>query len=354
MSAGNETVPGRARLRWRQLRWSTRLCLVAFVVLLLGAGLELMSRLWWRTSRGVRRLDVEAVYRANYPEIEASGIDAMPPSHSDGRFEVLLLGGSVLHRTCGDIGPRLEARLAEKLGRPVRVLNLAHPGRTTRDSLLKYQRLGDRHFDLVLLYHGINDSFVNNCPPGAFRADYGHVPHIAQLQALDHHPEFPWLAAPYTVEYAGLRVANRWAVLPGPRHRWMHYGSDLRTPPAFEANVEAVAAIAASRGDRLLLATYAYHLPPDYSEEAFRAKQLDYDLHACAASTWGLPENIARAIDAHNEAVRNVGARRGLPVIDVNGRMPHSRLCFNDPCHLNAEGCRRFVEMVVEQVEAGN
>jgi hypothetical protein len=339
------------RIRWRELRLATKLLFVAFVSLLMTCCLEAGARIYWWRAKGVARITPEAIWRTTYQELADSGIDEVAPYHADGSFDVLLLGGSVMHYKCGDIAPRFHAQLEKNLGPPVRVVNLTYPGRTSRDSLMKYARLRDRRFDLVVFYHGINDAFLNNCPPGAFRPDYCGVPHIGQMQALDRHPEVSWFALPYTATYVSITLGDRWNLTNGPRHRWEHFGSDVRTPPAFEANLDAVARIAERRGDPLLLATFAYYFPVNYSEKAFKAKTLDYDQHLCAASTWGEPANLARAIDAQNEAVRGVAARHGTLFADIANRLPAGRICFNDPCHLNAEGCRQFVDLIVEAAD---
>jgi GDSL-like Lipase/Acylhydrolase family len=343
--------PAQRRITWRQLRLTTKLCLVALFLLLLTGGLEVIARLYWWRVKHVFPITPEAVWRTTYHEVATSGIDGVAPNHGDGTFDVLLLGGSVLHASFGDIASRLQTRLAEKLGRPVRVINLAFHGRTSAESRMKYERLADRRFDLVVLYHGINDAFLNNCPPGAFRADYTHVRHIAQMKALDRHPEIRWFVLPYTLGYVARNVADRWALDGCPRSRWSHYAADLRTPPAFEANLEAVAQAAERRGDPLLLATFAYHLPEDYTDEAFQAKRLSYDKHLYRAACWGEPQHLRRALDAHNNAVRAVAARHGALFADVAGQLPHGKLCFDDPCHLNAEGCRRFVELIVASAD---
>jgi hypothetical protein len=342
----------RPRLAWRQLRLSSKLLVVAVPLLLLTAGLEVSARFYWWRVKGVAVVGQEALWRTAYVELPGSGIDDVAPHHADDAFDVLLLGGSVLHHSCGDVGPRLQPRMQEMLKRPVRVVNIAYPGRTSCDSRMKYARLEDRRFDLVVFYHGINDAFLNNCRPGTFRADYSSVRHIAQMRALQRHPEVRWLALPYTARYIALNLADRWDLLGGPRHRHSHFGGDLRTPPAFEANLEAVVATAARRGDPLLLATFAYHLPANYTEEDFQAGRLDYDRPGCPARTWGEPAHLARAIDAHNAATRRVAARHGTLFADVAQRLPGGRLCFRDPCHFNAEGCRRWVELIVEAAQA--
>lgn len=340
----------RRRLRWRQLRLSLRLCVLGLALLFLVAGLEGIARFYWWRVKGVARVGNEAIWRTTYTEVATSGLDSVAAYHGDRSFDVLLLGGSVLHHRCGDIAPRLRQRLEQKVGRSVRVINFAYPGRTSAESLMKYARLEDRRFDLVLLYDNINDAYLNNAPASDYRADYAHVRHIAQMRALDRHPEVGWFALPYTAQYVALNLGDRWGLTRG---KWdMCNGAEVRTLPAFEANVEGVAELAERRGDPLLLATFAYHLPPDYTLAAFKAHQLDYARHLCPAETWGAPANLLRALKVHNEAIRRVAGRRKTLFVDVAGRLPCGRLCFDDPCHLTPEGCRQFVELIVEAVPA--
>jgi hypothetical protein len=355
----NGTPAPRMHTRWRQLRLSRKVCIVGLALLLLLAGLEGIARLYWWRAKGVLRLGREAIWRTTYPEVAASGIDSVAPYHGDRSFDVLLLGASVLYPKCGDIAVRLRDRLAEKLGRPVRVINLAYPGRTSVESRMKYARLKDRRFDLVLFYEAINDAYLNNCPPGEFRADYTHVRHIAQMRALEQHPEVGWFVLPYTAQYLAINSADgaaRWRLGTNIRtwDRWdMRYGGDLRTPPSYEANLEAVADLAERRGDPLLLATFASYIPSNYSLEAFQAHQLDYAGHVCPVETWGTPAHVRRAIGVHNQAARRVAAHRGTLFVDVANRLPPGRLYFDDPCHLTQEGCRQFVELVVQGLEPG-
>ena len=57
----------------------------------------------------------------------------------------------------------------------------------------------DKRWDLVLVYHGINDVVLNNCPPGAFRADYSIAYRRYGMQYdLKRHPEVGYFALPYT------------------------------------------------------------------------------------------------------------------------------------------------------------
>jgi len=295
----------------------------------------------------------DLLWCAFFPELKESNLASVAPHHRDDTFDVLLLGGSVLHHGFGDVAERLREGLEAKLGRKVRVVNLANLGHTTRDSLNKYQRLTDKRFDLVLVYHGINDVRLNDTPPGAFRADYSHHTRFAQIAAIDRHRELPYLSFPYTTYYLLSSLADRWHLTDRPRPEFVSYGKDIRTPPAFEANMEAIAAIARERGDRLLLLTYAYHIPADYTEEAFLAGKLDYGGGRMSVEGWGEPANVVKTIDLHNAATRRVAARHPEVLFrDQAALMPRKGTYFNDPCHFTKAGCERFVENVLAGLDS--
>ena len=45
---------------------------------------------------------------------------------------------------------------------------------TTLDSYLKHKALHNKTFDVVVIYHGINEVRANNSPPEIFKPDYSH------------------------------------------------------------------------------------------------------------------------------------------------------------------------------------
>jgi hypothetical protein len=104
----------------------------------------------------------------------------------------------------------VEQSLLEQLAftghRNVRVFNLSMPALTSRDGWLQYAAIGEGRFDLVMVYHGINDARANNAPPEIFREDYSHYSWyeiVNMLSAYHHRAHF---ALPYTVRYLGLRA----------------------------------------------------------------------------------------------------------------------------------------------------
>jgi hypothetical protein len=68
----------------------------------------------------------------------------------------------------------LDEKLNYRASRTACIHNASHPAHTSLDSLYKYRELQDKSFDLVIIYHGINKTRANNCPPHVFQADYSH------------------------------------------------------------------------------------------------------------------------------------------------------------------------------------
>jgi hypothetical protein len=260
----------------------------------------------------------------------------------------------VLHPAWGNVEQELRERLTLRLRRPVVTYNLAEIGHTTRDSRLKYEALFGRRFDLLLVYHGINDARANNVPPERFAADYSHYAWYEVVNAVAAHRTGLPLALPSTFDFLATRFKEatglvEYVPLLTPRPAWLAYGGDVKTAASFDANLDAILDAAHARGDRVLLATFATYVAPNYSPEAFAAHGLDYALHLSPIELWGLPANVVAAVDRHNQVVRAVAARHpDVPMVDQAERMPRGGAYFNDVCHLTAIGSSRFVDGLLE------
>jgi hypothetical protein len=341
----------RAPRRWRDLHWSTKLCLLATGLGLLLAGAEVSARLYWMLGRKTPFFGTQRIWRTYFPEVAESLVDQAPAARRDAPFAVLVLGPSVWHPFFGDLGARLEKGLAHKLGRPVRVYNASYPTRNSRDALVLYRHLADHRFHLVLVYHGINDAAMNNCPASLYRNDYTHVARYKSLQLLEHHPEHPWLAFPFTLLDHFNRGAMKFGLVDEASLKYIELGNEVKTPPAFRANLEAILALARERGDPVLLTTFAYYLPGNYSQEAMLAHRLDYARHLAPVEMWGPPRGVTRTVNAHNAIVRDLAAHTpDVRFVDLARLMPASGRYYNDPCHLSARGCRAMAKLLLEHV----
>jgi hypothetical protein len=325
---------------------------LAFVLLCL-ASLELGARLFWR-ARGVPFRHPERVLQAFYPGL--AKVDAHDPKWAAGRMHVLLLGGSTLHPHWGTVQEELREQLAYAGHRDVRIFNLAAPGLTSRDSRLAYEAIGAERFDLVVVYDGINEARANNVPPELFRDDYGHYGWYEIVNALAAHQGRARFALPYTLQYVGLRLrqvlfSSRYVPRNGPRADWLQYGDTVRTAAPLEANLRAILERASSRGEPVLLMTFAMWIPDDYSLERFKAAGLGYGLHLAPLEMWGAPLQVRHAVDVHNAVIRGVAREHpSARFVDQAARLGGNAHWFNDPCHLSLRGARRFVHNLLPAV----
>ena len=352
-------------IRHRAWPWTCARLFLSALLCVVAA--EATARGFWRLCCGVPLLRPAQILYAYYPELGASGeLPEAPPARAQTRpvrgdefYDVLLLGGSVLHKSWGSVETELREQLAALGHRDVRIFNLAMPAHTSRDSLLKYAALKDERFDLVIFYHGINEARVNNAPPDVFREDYGHYSWYALVNTLAPYHGSAYFALPYTLRYLAIAARsyltkNRFVSTYEVRKEWTRYGKDPRSAAAFSRNVSALLELASQRGERLVLMTFALYIPENYSRKAFTEKQLDYRLHRAPIEWWGLPEHVMNAVSAHNQILRGVPARHEqVLLVDQASLMPGSALYFNDPCHLTAAGAARFVENVLAVLAPG-
>lgn len=297
-----------------------------------------------------------SLYASFYPEV--AELQRGVSTEDEPCFDILILAGSVLHPDYGDVAERLRQRAREQTGQCVRVHNLAEAAHTSLDSLIKYQHLGARHFDLVVLYHGINEVRANNCPADQFREDYSHFAWYKLIHEAEGGAASRWWVLPYTVKFVALKAAGRLgfsAFLPihEPDAASLAYGCDVKTIPSFRRNVEGILALAAERRETVLLMTFAYYLPEDYSAERFQAHALDYGRHTFPVALWGRADCVGKGLEAHSDVIRSLAGRhRSVLSVDQNGLIPKGKDHFDDVCHLAPRGCERFVENMLPAVTA--
>jgi hypothetical protein len=312
--------------------------------------LELGSRAFWRFEHQLPFRQPWHVLHAYYPELKAT--DAIRPHRGDGHYNVLILAESVLHHVWGEVEPALAERLAAAGVTNARIFNFAVPAQTTRDSRLKYEALENSSFDLVILYHGINESRANNAPPDLFRSDYSHYSWYDTVNTLAPYHGTARFALPYTIKYAGVVARTRqgrYVPVDEPRPDWIQYGHDVRTAASLEDNMTAILDLARRRGDPVMLMTFAIHVPANYSRAAFDQHALDYRLHRLPLEVWGRPDNVVAAVAAHNAVIRRLAAHRpGVVFVDQEALMEKSARMFDDPCHLTIEGSVSFADHIMD------
>ncbi len=310
-----------------------------------------------------------------YPPV-ANQINGLRDSDFDseippGEFRILALGASAF--VTRNFQPRIEALLSEnplfvEPGLKVRVVSTGVPAHMSYDSLWKYRYWYDGYdFDLVIFYHGINDARANNYPREVFRDDYTHFSYYQRFRpAFDWIEQHPRLSRSFVVSWAVKLALGAKSILAPEFQRkapynhpqddpWLAEAGDLKTPPVFARNVEAVRALAESRNQPFLLLSYAYYLPDGYSNERFLAQDLDYSFapESTATEVWGWSHHIRAAIEAHYAVIREIAAEHpeGL-FFDMERFMPKDGRHFIDICHWTDLGQETFALGIAEALRS--
>lgn len=301
------------------------------------------ERLFWWFRAAVPLTERARIWDIYYPEIRVSQVEKLHPRHDDKSFDVLMLGGSVITPEWGSVEKHLSERLREAVGDRFRVFNLARPSHTSRDSTLKYAHLENEQFEAVVVYNGINDVRMNCCTREQFRDDYTHFAWYYGLQKkLDRgEASLPANLAEHAVifpSFLGLCCPPELA----------EEGHDIKTVGPVRRNLEDIVRTAARRGDTVVLQTYAYYLPSDYTIERFGKNALGYGslvLSRCSVETWGKPENVSATLDAQNAAICELAEQNAEALlVDQRELMPNEASLYVDVCHLSERGAQRFVE----------
>ncbi len=334
--------------------------LLLFVpILVIGvlAAVELSARSYASIAGGAPFLAPgDALYETWYRELRRP---RQREIRSDDRhFDVLVLAGSVLHDRYAPFEAALREELSLRSRREVRVYSLAKAAHNTRDSLLKYRQLDAQRFDLVIVYHGINDVRANQIPESDYRDDYSHMEWYRRVNWLSENQGLLyWTAVPYVLHDARIvfeKLTGRYRPAPeGALEHDVRYEKVLKTTPAFRGNLEAILELARERGDRVLLMTYAWYIPDGYSETAFNRKRIEYALHRVPTEGWGSPQGVARGLSVHNDAVRAVAREHPEALfVDQEALIPRQRIYWNDVCHLTVRGTLTFAGFVAEAIES--
>ena len=319
---------------------------------LLSVLFESGSRLYWTLRYPIPFFSDHGIIYRFYPALRS--IEELDISRDDSRFDILILGGSVVNHSVSRVERILFEELAYQTKRRIRITNLAYPAFTSLDSYYQYSYLSEQHFDIVLFYHGINETRANNCPVSIYRSDYSHYSWYRKINCFEKHKDiYRWITFPYTVYYTSIRVKERlfdsdFIPKHRPRETWTEHGSSIKTNVAFQANLEKILDIAEARGEPVILMSFTYYVPGNYTFERFIEKSLDYTIHSNPIELWGEPDNVVAGIEAHNTVLPSLAENYdNVFFIDQNNNMPKSGKYFTDICHFTVKGAQKFVDNIL-------
>jgi len=315
--------------------------------------IEIISRTEWSFRKEVPFLSTNVNFY--YPELNK--IEGVEINKKDDSFDVLLLGGSVFHENWGNISRLLLEKMTYEKKQAVRIHNMASPGHTSLDSYYKYRHLADKKFDLILIYHAINDLRLNNCPSSMYKADYSHYSWYKVVNLFERHRNLPDIATLFSFYYRITRLIEKCGYPPRyipkkqPTEEWTRHGNKIKSAESFRINLEKILRLAEKKKERVILMTFCFYVSEKYSLEKFKKKQLDYSLHDSAIEIWGIPDNIINGIKIHNNVIRDIAGRSDFVMfIDQNSIFPKTGKYFNDICHFTQKGCELFVDNIMDKI----
>jgi len=286
----------------------------------------------------------------------------MEDNHLD-RIRVLVLAASALNPGWSDFEVRLRDQLSTMLGREVQVFNSSMPARTSLDSYYKYWFLRKKHFDLVILYNSINELRANNVPDALWRDDYSHYAWYDEANFYFRHYNLARYGTilPFYLKHLAVvldrKVLHRGQKVPYNAERtrpdWWRFGDTVKSEKSFRHNLEGTIALARAKHEPVLVMTYAYYLPPNYSLERFEKGQLDYAQSTVKGSPveiWGLPANVQKGLDVHNNVLQEFAKTDGVFFVDQQALLGDSAKNFIDVCHLSPAGMEQFVRNLVVEL----
>ncbi len=290
-----------------------------------------------------------------YPNIDIAINNSI--EENNGVIDILMLGGSVLNHKWGDIEKQLKIELERSFNCPINIVNLSESAHTSLDSRIKFELLQQQHFDLIFLYHGINELRFNNYPDNVYRNDYSHIDFYRLIRSITH-PISQYSILPYsftllTIELRKL-VSNQSNEIYEPNRDWLIYGDSIKTASSFKENYHHIISNAISNNSIVVTSTFAYYIPSNYSNSLFNEKKLDYDKHICSIDIWGARNAIQKGIETHNSVITtlvdSLPSKENILLLDLNQNLDKDKSNFNDICHLTTNGCEQFVDLLLPEI----
>jgi len=274
--------------------------------------------------------------------------------------EILILGDSVIASRFSHVDRLLYEQISWPKEGNRRIWNLAAVAHSSLDSYHKYRYLADKAFDLIVLYHGINETRANNVPPDVWRDDYGHYSWYQDINFFFGHA---WLqkqlfVLPYFLRHVAInvdrKILHRGHYVPthSPRDHWTEHGGSIKSARSLRNNLDRIIRLAQTKQEKVLLMTFAYYLPGNYTMEEFERNELGYVYSPMrkAVEIWGTAEHVVRGIERHNEVIRDLASQHDVMFVDQERLLRGHQEYFVDICHLSTAGARRFAEQMLVEI----
>ena len=262
---------------------------------------------------------------------------------------ILTLGGSAMFNR------RMTERLIVSLNKisrhPVKIMGAALQTHTSISSVIKYRTLSKYKFDYVLIYHAINDLFVNNVYVDYFKSDYSHMdPWYRRNRILDNSLV---ARAIYNNIIWGRKIfgTGSWYLRYVFPDKYLENAMDFESERLFGRNMTTLVQEIKHDGATPILMTFAWNIPDHYTREAFESGELGYaatNFKSYPVELWGSVGFVKEGIRRHNKVIREIAKDHGTLFIDQENLMGKDLRMFEDVCHLSDEGTETFIQHITE------
>ncbi len=269
----------------------------------------------------------------------------------DGVIRIFVLGGSTVY--CDRVPyesshvRRLEKALAGYYpDHTIEVLNAGNHWHTTQHSLIKYLfKIKEYEPDLIILWHAINDLYRSFSPAewarGDYRADYSHFYGPVSNMVFEHvDPSTPFIAFDsLVVDRVGSVFEHNFATdLRGKQNASPVDVFEFPSLAAFRRNMEEIVTILSADGVQLVLATQPFLYRSDLSEK--ERDLIEFPTLFCSMEGNRYPniDSMIRGMNAFNAETTKVAIEHGIPLIDLESRIPKTTYYFLDDVHYTDEG----------------
>ena len=301
--------------------------------------LECGSRFYLNIKKGVPFTEPHKVCLFYYPEINQTY-----SNYSKEKWNILLLGASVMNSAWGSVEKELSILLEKKINRPFQIHNFGMPSHTTRDSLIKFWINKDKHFDKIFVYHGINEIRMNNYSNEFYKSDYSHVSWYRTVNIFYNHSNSNFLGSPYIInQLYNKTIFNQ----DESDFENLNHGHNIKTENAITNNLNDLIKLTGTKRDDLIFSTFATYVPKNYTKEKFISKKLNYGKHSLPIEVWGQKENVIKTIDIHNKVIKKLSDLFNIQCIEMDKGIPKNGLYFDDICHLTSEGSKTFAKKLL-------
>jgi len=263
------------------------------------------------------------------------------------KVRILTLGGSAMFNR------RMTEQLKESFNkisrRPVELVGAALRTHTSMSSLIKYKVLSKYKFDYVLIYHGINDLFVNHVHVDHFRSDYSHmVPWYRRNFLLNNSLIMRIIYNNYIWGRRIFGMEKIWYIY--PQATYIENAMDFVSEKLLKRNISMLIKEIKQDGAVPILMTFAWNIPPNYSSDSFTSGAVGYtpsSYKRYPVELWGSVEFVKEGIYRHNSVIRQIAKQHDILLIDQEYLMDKNLYWFEDVCHFSEDGTDKFIQNVI-------